>query len=96
MDSSVRNNAFNFMLMKKEFTMCLKLRSQITELDNKNEQFYSHCVGESHTFLFVAGQPRKIQKISLGLVHSLTLIIIEIALPFNKTENQLASASIWR
>lgn len=62
MSSSVRNNAFNFRLMKKEFTMCLKLRSQITELDNKNERLYLHCLGENHTFLFVAEQPRKIQK----------------------------------
>lgn len=54
---------FSFMLMQKESNMCLKLRSQSTELGNKNEQPI-HPLEEKviNTFLSVVGQLRKILK----------------------------------
>lgn len=60
MSLSVRYNAFSFMLMRKESYLCLKLRSQNTELDNKNEQPYSHIGGENHSLLSMEGKLRKI------------------------------------
>lgn len=36
MSLSVRDNAFSFMLMRKDSNLFLKLKSQSTELDNKN------------------------------------------------------------
>lgn len=71
MSLSVRDNAFSFMLMRKESNLCLKLRSQSTELDNKNELPSSRSWGERHKgFLIYGGATKKNPKISLGLVYS--------------------------
>lgn len=57
---SIRDNAFSFMLMRKDSNLFLKLKSQSTELDNKNEQPYS-LSGERvvKTFLSMEGQKEK-------------------------------------